>query len=199
MGALWHHLPEHEPVPSDAEHRRGNRSRTSSVIGSAFARKCWQVADHVGRAAGAILVLRRNFIAAAAGVLVAATMTPHAMAFNHGTWGGGAHFVRGGFGQPIRRRFAFRRGFAFGKASIPGGLWPYYGFDYVPTDTLGDIDAMTYGTPEAIGALPAPACHRSEEMVTVPSEGGGTRPRKPSRAAKLQCLLVTSHCAKPLV
>src|SRR5262249_54580308 len=108
------------------------------------------------------------------------------MAFNHCTWGGGAHFVRGGFprhlaishggfGQPIRRRFAFRRGFAFGKASIPGGLWPYYGFDYVPTDTLGDIDAMTYGTPEAIGALPAPACHRSEEMVTVPSEGGGTR------------------------
>ena len=173
-------------MPGGAEHRRGNRSRASSVIGSAFARKCWQVADHVGRAAGAILVLRRNFIAAAAGVLVAATMTPHAMAFNHGTWGGGAHFVRGGFprhlaishggfGQPIRRRFAFRRGFAFRKASIPGGLWSYYGFDYVPTDTLGDIDAMTYGTPEAIGAQPAPACHRSEEMVTVPSEGGGTR------------------------
>jgi len=52
--ALWHHLLEHEPMPGGAEHRRGNRSRASSVIGSAFARKCWQVADHVGRVAGAI-------------------------------------------------------------------------------------------------------------------------------------------------
>src|SRR6516162_11776034 len=61
MEALWHHLPEHEPTPSEAEHRPGNRRLTFSVIGSAFARKCWQVADRVGRAAGAILVLRRNF------------------------------------------------------------------------------------------------------------------------------------------
>ena len=48
--ALWHHLPEHEPAPSEAEHRPGNRRLTFSVIGSPFARKCWQVADHVGRA-----------------------------------------------------------------------------------------------------------------------------------------------------
>jgi hypothetical protein len=139
------------------------------------------------RARGAILVPRTNFIAAAAGVLVAATMTPHAMAFSHGTWGGGAHFFRGGFprhsfaishggfGHPFRRGLAFRRGFAFRKGFIPGGLWSYYGYDYVPTDALGDIDATTYATPEAIGVLPAPVCHRSEEMVTVPSEGGGTR------------------------
>jgi hypothetical protein len=99
------------------------------------------------------------------------------MAFSHGTWGGGAHFFRGGFprhsfaishggfGQPFRRGLAFRRGFAFRKGFLPGGLWSYYGYDYVPTDALGDIDATTYATPEAIGVLPAPVCHRSEEMV----------------------------------
>jgi hypothetical protein len=120
-------------------------------------------------------------------------MTPHAMAFSHGTWGGGANFVRagfpghsfaishGGFGRPFRRGFAFRKGFAFRrglafrKAFIPGGLWSYYGYDYVPTDAYGDIDTTTYATPEATGVPPAPVCHRSEEMVTVPSEGGGTR------------------------
>jgi hypothetical protein len=129
-------------------------------------------------------VPRRNFTAAAAGVLVVAAMTPHAMAFSHGTWGGGAHFVRGGFprhsfaishggfGQPFRRGFAFRkgfafrRGFAFRNAFIPGGLWSYYGYDYVPIDASGDIDATTYATPEATGVLPAPACHRSEDCGT---------------------------------
>jgi len=130
-------------------------------------------------------VPRRNFVAAAAGVLVAATMTFHAMAFSHGTRGGGVHFVPGGFpshsfaishgGQPFRRGFAFRRRFAFRKAFPAGGLWSYYGYDYVPTDAFGDTDAMTYAAPETVGFPPAPVCHRSEEMVTVPSEGGGTR------------------------
>jgi hypothetical protein len=126
-------------------------------------------------------VLRRNFVAGAAVVLVAATMTTQAMAFSHGTWGGGARFVRGGFAGHsfainhggFGRRF--RRGFAFRKAFIPGGLWSYYGYDYVPTDAFGDINATTYATPETIGLLPAPVCRRSEEIVTVPSEGGGTR------------------------
>jgi hypothetical protein len=75
--------------------------------------------------------------------------------------------------RPFRK--PFRRGFDFRKAFATGGLWPYYGYDYVPTDAFGDINATTYATPEAIGVPPAPVCHRSEETVTVPSEGGGTR------------------------
>jgi len=64
------------------------------------------------------------------------------MAFGRGM-SGGAHFVGGGFAghkfvfshgfvRPFRRNFAFRRTFA------TGGLWPYYGYDYVPTDAYGD-------------------------------------------------------------
>jgi hypothetical protein len=134
-------------------------------------------------------VPRKSVVVAAALVLSVATMITQAMAFGHGTWGGGAHFARGGFAghrfavshsgfaHPFRRGFVFRRGFAFRKAFAIGGFWPYYG--YVPTDAFGDIDAMTYTVPETVGFLPepppAPVCHRSEEIVTVPSENGGTR------------------------
>jgi hypothetical protein len=108
-------------------------------------------------------------------------MTTHAMAFGRGM-SGGAHFVGGGFGghkfvvshgfvRPFRRSFAFRRAFA------TGGVWPSYGYDYVPTDAYGDMSGATYS--ETVGFVPepppAPVCHRSEEIVTVPSEGGGTR------------------------
>lgn len=41
-------------------------------------------------------------------------------------------------------------------------------YDYVPTDAYGDIDTTTY--PQL-----APVCHRSEEIVRVPSKGRGTR------------------------
>jgi hypothetical protein len=56
-----------------------------------------------------------------------------------------------------------------------GGFWPSYGYDYVPIDQYGDMDVSTY--PETVAPEPprAPACHRSEETVKVPSEGGGTR------------------------
>jgi hypothetical protein len=52
-------------------------------------------------------------------------------------------------------------------ARIPIRLWPdYYGpdyYDYVPPDSYGVMDNTT------------PVCHRSEEIVRVPSERGGTR------------------------
>jgi hypothetical protein len=126
-------------------------------------------------------VLWKSIVVPAALILGAANMTTHAMAFGRGM-SGGAHFVGGGFAghkfvfsrgfvRPFRRRFAFRRTFA------TGGLWPYYGYDYVPTDAYGDMDGTTY--PETVGFVPepphAPACRRSEEIVKVPSEGGGTR------------------------
>jgi hypothetical protein len=130
---------------------------------------------------------RKIFAVGVALVLGTANMTTSAMAFGHGGgWGGGGHggghFVRGGFpgrGFAIARgRFvhAFRRNFAFRRTFAFGGLWPYSGYDYVPTDAFGD---MTYATPETAGFVPgpppAPACQRSEEIVTVPSEKGGTR------------------------
>jgi len=129
---------------------------------------------------------RKTFAVGVALVLGTADMTTTAMAFGHGGgWGGGGHFVRGGFPgrafaitrgrfvHPFHKNFAFRRNFR--RTFAFGGLWPYYGYDYVPTDASGDIDATTYATPGPTGVLPAPACQRSEEMVTVPSEKGGTR------------------------
>ena len=106
----------------------------------------------------------------------------------------GAHFVGGGlaghrfvishgFVRPFRKNFAFRRNFAFHRNFAfrrnfaTGALWPYYGYDYFPTDAYADMDGTTY--PGTVGFVPQPppasACNRSEEMVTVPSEGGGTR------------------------
>ena len=126
-------------------------------------------------------------VVAAALVLGATNITTHAMAFGRGM-SGGAHFAgRGfaghrfaishGFVRPFRRNFAFRKGFAFRRTFATGGLWPYYGYDYFPTDAYGDINGTTY--PETVGFAPgpppAPVCHRSEETFTVPSEGGGTR------------------------
>jgi hypothetical protein len=130
----------------------------------------------------------KSVVVAATLVLGAANMITHAMAFGRGM-SGGAHFVGGGFAghrfvishggfvHPFRRNFAFRKGLVFRKAFATGSLWPYYGYDYVPTDAYGDMDITTY--PETVGFVPepprAPVCHRSEEIVTVPSEGGGTR------------------------
>ena len=127
---------------------------------------------------------RKTFAVGVALVLGTADMTTSAMAFGHGGgWGGGGHFVRGGFPgrafaitrgrfvHPFHKNFAFRRNFA------AGALWPYYGYDYVPTDAYADMDSTAY--PGMVGFVPqpppAPACNRSEETVTVPSEGGGTR------------------------
>ena len=123
----------------------------------------------------------KSVVIAAALVLGAANMITHAMAFGRGM-SGGAHFVGGGFAghrfaishgfvRPFRRNFAFRRG---RRTFATGGLWPYYGYDF---GTYGDTDGTTY--PETDGFVPepspAPVCHRSEEIVTVPSEGGKTR------------------------
>jgi hypothetical protein len=51
---------------------------------------------------------------------------------------------------------------------------PAYGYD---SDTYGDMYGTTY--PETDGFVPepppAPVCNRSQEIVTVPSEAGGTR------------------------
>jgi hypothetical protein len=100
---------------------------------------------------------------------------------------GSAHFVGGGFGghgfairhsfvRPFRRNFAFRKGFAFRRNFATGGWWPYY-YDYTPTDAYGDMYTTNY--PETGGfvpePMPTPVCHRSEEIVRVPAEGGGTR------------------------
>jgi hypothetical protein len=113
------------------------------------------------------------------------------MAFGRGM-SGGAHFVGGGFAghrlaishgfvRPFRRNFAFRRrnfatGFAFRRRNFAiGGWWPY-DYDYGPINA-GDMDTTTYPTTVGVGPEPepAPACQRSEEIVKVPAEGGGTR------------------------
>jgi hypothetical protein len=103
------------------------------------------------------------------------------MAFGRGM-SGGAHFGGGGFARhrlaighgfvrPFRKNFAFRR-----RNFVTGGWWPY-DYDYGPTDAYGDMDTTTY--PTTVGVVPepkpAPVCQRSEEMVKVPAEGGGTR------------------------
>jgi hypothetical protein len=108
------------------------------------------------------------------------------MAFGRGM-SGGAHFVGGGFAghglaishgfvRPFRRNFVFRNGFAIRRNFVAGGWWPYY-YDYGPTDAYGDM--YTTGYPETGGfvpePMPAPVCHRSDEIVSVPAEGGGTR------------------------
>lgn len=123
----------------------------------------------------------KSFVAAVALVLGATNMATH-MAFGRGM-SGGPHFVGGGiaghrlaishgFVRPSFRSFAFRNGFAFRRNFTTGGWWPYY--DYVTTDGYGD---MTY--PEGGGfvpeSTPAAVCNRSEEVVRVPSERGGTR------------------------
>lgn len=126
-------------------------------------------------------------------VFGAANMTA-GMAFGRGM-SGGAHLGGGfaGHGFAIGHgfaghRFAISRGFAghrfairhrffihpFRKNIGSGGLWLSFP---VPTEQYGGTDAATYpGTagfaPELI---PVPVCHRSEEIVRVPAEAGGTR------------------------
>jgi hypothetical protein len=122
----------------------------------------------------------KSVLVAAALVLGGANMTAQ-MAFGRGM-SGGAHFVGGGFAghrpaispgfvRPFRRNFAFRR-----RNFATGGWWPY-DYDYGPTDGYNDMDTTTY--PTTVGVVPepepAPVCHRSEEIVKVPAEGGGTR------------------------
>jgi hypothetical protein len=117
----------------------------------------------------------RSGIIAATLVLAAANINAH-MAFGRGMSGisGGAHFTRGGF---ARHRFAIRHGlFRPFRRNFAGGFWPY-DYDYVPTGAYGDIDDAT-AYPGTVGfapeAIPRLVCHRSEELVRVPSEGGGS-------------------------
>jgi hypothetical protein len=130
----------------------------------------------------------KSVLLAAVLVLGAANMTTH-VASGRGM-SGGAHFVGGGFSgrafaishsfvRPFPRNFAFRNGFAFRRTFATVGLWPYY-YDYYgydPTDAYDDMDTTTY--PATVGfapePMPVPVCRRSEEVITVPSEGGGTR------------------------
>jgi len=83
-----------------------------------------------------------------------------------------------GFVRPFRRNFGVRNGFAIRRNFTTGGWWPY-DYDYGPADAYGDTN--TASNPEAGGfgpkptPVPVPVCHRSEESVTVPAEGGGTR------------------------
>jgi hypothetical protein len=115
----------------------------------------------------------KNGVIAAALVLGAADINTH-MAFGRGM-SGGAHFAGGGRSF-ARHRFAIRHGFfrPF-RRNFAGGFWPY-DYDYVPTDAYGDVDATAY--PGTVGfapeAIPRLVCHRSEELVRVPSEGGGS-------------------------
>lgn len=121
---------------------------------------------------------------AAAVVLVLGTahLTTEA-AFGRGM-AGGAHFGGGGFAA---HRFAISRGFAgrrfpsrhvffvrpFHRNFFPSGVWPYYS---VPTDAYSGTDSAPYpGTADvAAEPIPVPICHRSEQIVRVPAEGGGT-------------------------
>jgi hypothetical protein len=94
------------------------------------------------------------------------------MAFGRGM-SRGAHSVGGDFAgrrlavSPFRRNFAFRR-----KNLAPGGWWPYYYNDY---DAYGDMDTASVPKTSGSEPIPAPVCQRSEEIVRVPAEGGGTR------------------------
>jgi len=114
-GAVWHHLHERWPA----------------VLLD------WPAEDRVGRATGVTSVARKSVVAA--GALVGAIgISTHAMAFGHGAWGGGgAHFAREGFaGHRIAiSRGGFAHPFAFRKAFATGGLWSYYDYGYVPTDS----------------------------------------------------------------
>jgi hypothetical protein len=103
---------------------------------------------------------------------------------------GGPHFVGGGFaghGSFAGRRFATNHGFVrrFRRNFATGGFWPYwpYYYDYTPTAAYGDMTGAAYPETDGLAPepLPVPACHRSEEIVRVPSEGGGSREIKITR------------------
>jgi hypothetical protein len=135
----------------------------------------------VGQSREVIDLPLKSGLFAAALVLGGANMTTQ-MAFGRGP-SGGAHFTGGGsaahrlaishgFVGPFRRNFALRR-----RNFTTGGWWWPYDNDYGPTDAYGDMDTTTY--PATVGVAPepkpAPVCHRTEEIVKVPAEGGGTR------------------------
>lgn len=126
---------------------------------------------------------RKSLAIAAALALGAANMSTDT-AFGRGM-SGGAHFVGGGFAG---HRFATGHGFVrrFRRSFATGGFWPYWPYyydDYTPTAAYGDLATTTYPGTDGLapGPLPAPACHRSEEIVRVPSEGGGSREIKITR------------------
>ena len=124
-------------------------------------------------------------------VLGAAPMTTR-MAFARGMAGGahfgGAHFGSAHFGVGLAghrpaigrgfagRRFVIRRGFGrgFPKNFAAGGLWLY---DPLWTGAYGGTAAATYpGTADvAPEPIAVPVCRRSEQIVRVPAEAGGTR------------------------
>lgn len=137
----------------------------------------------------------KSVVAGAALVLGTANMTtPMAFArgmaggahFGGGGFAGHAHFLGGGFAGhrfASRRIFVrpFRRNFATGGF---GGFWPYgYYDDYFPPYAYSDTGTTPY--PETVGVapdpLPAVVCHRSEQIVRVPSEAGGSREIKITR------------------
>lgn len=117
-------------------------------------------------------------------VLGAASMTGHA-ALARGM-AGGAHFVGGGFGghrftlgaRIPARRFVVSHGFVrgFRRHFVSGGVWPSYDY-FAPNSQYGDMDTTTFpGAGDlAPEPRPVPICRRSEEIVRVPAEGGGTR------------------------
>jgi hypothetical protein len=118
--------------------------------------------------------MRRKILAVAAAlVLGTATMAPDMAAGR----GGGGHGFSGGhrgysYGGGYRRGYGHGR---YGRGYGYGLYWyPYYGYDYGPTDTFGDV---TSATPPPAGFVPEPprAPIICKETVTVPSEDGGTR------------------------
>jgi hypothetical protein len=137
-------------------------------------------------------MLWKSVAVAAVLVLGAAHMTTR-MAFARGMAGGahfgGAHFGSarlgsGGFAAhrpaighgSAGHRFVIRRGFGrgFQRNFAAGGLWLY---DPLWADAYGGMGSATYpGTADvAPEPIAAPVCHRSEQIVKVPAEAGGTR------------------------
>lgn len=134
----------------------------------------------------------KRAVIAAVLVLGAADTATHT-AFARGM-SGGAHFIGGGFAphrfaisrgfpghrfaihrvfvRPFRRNFGFRRNFAFGGL----GWWPYWPDDYSGLNNGYGNTAATYaGTTDVVPEpVPVPICHRSEQVVRVPAEAGGT-------------------------
>jgi hypothetical protein len=119
-------------------------------------------------------VLWKSVVVAAALLLGAANMTTHAAS----GMSGAAHFVGGGFPisrgfvRTFPRNFAFRNRFATPGNIATGGWWPYDYYDYGSADVTY---TPTYLPGFVTGPMPAPVCHRSEEIVRVPAAGGGTR------------------------
>ena len=124
--------------------------------------------------------MRRKILAVAAAlVLGTATMAPNTMATARGGGGrGSAGHSFGGGHRGYSYGGGYRRGYGrglYGRGYGYGLFWyPYYGYDYGPTDTFGDV---TSATPPPVGFVPEPprAPIICKETVTVPSEAGGTR------------------------